>query len=551
MTKIIKPRRAKLKPRLSNRQRQHAENKRRCAKRQRRLAKRLDKHNFPSDLSRPMIRATNTHYEVADKAVGTAYGGIELLLQLAQRLNLAEEINSRLHLFKKPLPYHESDHVLSMAFNLLCDGKTLEDLELRRQDEAYLIALGVTRLPDPTTAGDFCRRFEEQHLAALQAAFDAVRKTVWSAQPKSFFEQAILEADGTMVTTDAECKQGIDINYQGEWGYHPLVLTLANTGEVLRVVNRSGNRPSHEGAAAEFDATIKLCRDAGFKKILLRGDTDFSQTQHLDRWHEAGDVTFVFGFDKIPKLQRLAEELPHSTWKKLARPAKYQVKTKPRTKPVNEKQRIVKERGFKDLHLDEESVAEFRYQPTACSRAYRMVALKKWVTVTDPQQGRLFADYLFFFYLTNDETSTAEEIVFSANDRCQQENLLAQLHGSRALHSPVNTLVANGAYMLLASLAWNLKAWLALLLPLEEPRRAGHSGTHALRNEHAQSGSDRKQLLGMEFRTFVNYFVRLPTQVVQSGRRLIVRLLAWNDWQPVFLRLTELLTPVRSRPSRC
>jgi hypothetical protein len=183
-------------------------------------------------------------------------------------------------LFKVHLPYHESDHVLNLAYNALCAGTCLEDLELRRQDEAYLNLLGAERIPDPTTAGDFCRRFEADHLAALQQAYDVARQKVWSQQPAGLLRRS---ADRSrwhdVVETGAECKQGIDYSYKGVWGYHPLVLTLANTGEVLRLINRSGNRPSHEGAAALFDECIELCRAAGFRKIVLRGDTDFSQTE--------------------------------------------------------------------------------------------------------------------------------------------------------------------------------------------------------------------------------------------------------------------------------
>ncbi len=524
--------------------------KQRIAQRKRRLTKRLNKFNFPDDLSRPMMRESNIQYELAEKSIGTAYGGIGLMQRLSLKLELAKEIDARLHLFKVHLPYHESDHVLNIAYNLLCDGRSLEDLELRRQDEAYLNALGASRIPDPTTAGDFCRRFEREHLVALQQAFDAARLKAWSSQSAKFFTQAIIEADGTLVNTNAECKQGIDINYKGEWGYHPLLLTLANTGEVLRVVNRSGNRPSHEGASEKFDESIALCRHAGFRNILLRGDTDFSQTKHLDRWHAAGDVAFIFGYDCLPSVHILADDLPDSAWKKLKRPAKYRVKTQCRKKPKRIKQKIVEERGYKDIQLDEEWVAEFRYQPTACSRAYRMVVVRKDLTVSEPKKSLLFAKYFYFFYITNDETSTAEQIVFSANDRCNQENIHAQLHGSRALHAPVDTLLANEAYMLMASLAWNLKAWLALQLPDEPPQREGHSATHKLRDDHAKHGSEKKQLLGLEFRTFVNYFLRIPTQVVKSGNRLVMRIIAWNDWQPVFMRLVELLTPPRRGVSR-
>lgn len=499
----------------------------RLAARNRRLLRRLSKDRYPDDLSRPMLRGAAPQYEPADRSVGTACGGIGLIARLARELKLAEEIDRRLHLFKVHLPYHESDHVLNLAYNALCGGTCLEDLELRRQDEAYLNLLGAERIPDPTTAGDFCRRFEPHHIRALHAAYDAARRKVWARQPDAFFAEARIEADGAMVLTDAECKQGVDVNYKGEWGYHPLVLTLANTSEVLRLANRSGNRPSHEGAPALFDECIALCRGAGFKKILLRGDTDFSQTEHLDRWHAQGDVTFIFGLDVTPRRHIAADELADSAWKPLKRPPRYTVQTRPRAKPPRVKQRIVEERGFKDIRLVEEEVAEMDYRPTACRTTYRLVIVRKNLSVSEPAQGRLFDDYRYFFYLTNDRERTPQEIVHSANDRCQQENVIAQLAAVRALHAPVDNLRSNEAYMLMTALAWNLKAWLALSAEVQPSRG------------RAERQAEKSTLLGLEFRTFVNYFVRLPAQVVKAGRRIIVRLLSTNRWSAVFFRLQD------------
>jgi len=504
--------------------------------RQQRIVKRLDKFNFPDDLEQPLIRATNIQYEVAGRAVGTPYGGIGLVHQLAKMIGLPAAIDQRLHLFKFHLPYHESDHVLNIAYNALCDGRCLQDLELRRQDEAYLNALGAVRIPDPTTAGDFCRRFEQEHLDALQEAIDAARRTVWATQPVAFFEQAILDGDGTMVETDGECKQGMDISYKGQWGYHPLAITLANTGEVLRLVNRSGNRPSHEGAAVKFDEGIALCRAAGFRSIRLRGDTDFSQTKYLDGWHEQG-VVFCFGLDVTPLRHMLADDLARTAFKPLNRPAKYQVRTNTRKRPQRVKQQIVEQRGFKDIRLVDERVAEMPYRPVACKQDYRLIVLRKNLEVSEPRQQRLFDDYIYRLYLTNDWDSTPEEIVFDANDRCQQENILAQLNAVRALHAPLDNLLSNNAYMLITSLAWNLKAWLALCLP--EPDGTGK----------AKQAEQKRGLLTMEFRTFVNSLMRVPAQVVRTGRRLVIRLLAWNEWQPVFLRLAARLR--RCQPLRC
>ncbi len=364
--------------------------------------------------------------------------------------------------------------MLHLALSALCGGTCLDDLELRCQDEAYLNLLGAERVPDPTTAGDSCRRFQRPQLEALLAAIDVARVKVWQEQSPDFFDEACIEADGSLLRTGSECKQGVDYSYKGDWGYHPLVMTLAGTGEVLRLINRSGNRPSHEGAAQQFDQCIELCRSAGFRRILLRGDTDFSQTAHLDRWHEQGDVQFVFGYDCSNKLHYLADELPENTWKTLPRQPRYTVKTTARRKPPRRKQAIIEQRQFRDLRLQGEALAEFAYQPDACSRAYRMIVVRKDLEVHEPKQARIFDDYRYFFYLTNDWNSTTEQLVASANDRCQQENYIAKLQSLRALHAPVDTLLSNEAYMLSTSLAWPLKAWLALSLPecqADGPRR--------------------------------------------------------------------------------
>jgi hypothetical protein len=489
------------------------------------MQRRLDKFSFnDDDCERPMIRARNLHYEIAGRSVGTSYGGIGAMHGLVQELGLAQAIDRRLVLFKFHLPYHESDHVLNIAYNALCGATCLEDLELRRQDEAYLNALGALRLPDPTTAGDFCRRFEEPDIQALQDAFDEVRLKVWSRQPAEFFDQARIDFDGSLVSTNGECKQGMDIAYNGVWGYHPLLMSLANTGEVLRLVNRSGNRPSHEGAAVEADRGIALCLRAGFRRVLMRGDTDFTQTTHLDRWSDDPRVQFIFGMDCKANLMVLADELPETAWKRLKRPRRYRVKTKRRRRPANVKEQLVEQRGYENIRLEKEWVAEFDYRPAACKKTYRMVVVRKDLSIT--REGRLFADYVYFFYLTNDRDSSAAQIVFLANDRCQQENVLAQLKGQvRSLTAPVDNLLSNWAYMVMTSLAWNLKAWWALWLPESEGRWA------------AKHREEKQTVLRMEFKTFVNAFIKLPCQVLNTGRKLVYRLLGWNLWQPVFFRL--------------
>lgn len=480
-----------------------------------------------------MLSASNIHYEVAQRSRGLGCGGIGAMHLLARKTGLIDAIDRDLHLLKVHLPYHESDHVLNIAYNILAGGTCLEDIEFQRNQEAYLDALGAPRVPDPTTEGDFCRRFKVPHIETLMDTINEVRLEVWRQQPAEFFAQAVIEADGTMAPTYGQCKEGMDISYKGQWGYHPLLVSLANTGEPLYLVNRSGNRPSHEGAALRFDQSIALCRRAGFQEILLRGDTDFTQTAHLDRWDAAG-VGFLFGIDAMPHLVKIADELAAAAWEGLVRPAKYEVATQPRQRPENVKERIVKEREFKNIRLESESLAEFAYQPLKCDKTYRVVVVRKNLSVEQGEQW-LFDDIRYFFYITNQEQLEARQVVLSANRRCNQENLIKQLkNGARAMEMPVGDLVSNWAYMVMASLAWTLKAWLALTLP--EGGRWWE-----------KYATQKETLLRMEFKTFLNAVMRLPCQIVRTGRRIVYRLLSWNPWQEVLLRAVETLRHCATR----
>jgi hypothetical protein len=501
---------------------------RKLRERKRRIQRRINPPAPDTDSTAPMFSASNIHYEIADRTRGIAAGGIGAIHLLVRQIGLIDDINRELPLLKRHLPYFESDHVLNIAYNILAGGRRIEHIEVRRNDEVFLDALGAERIPDPTTAGDFCRRFrDDDDVLTLMNLFNRARVRVWRQQEEAFFEEAIIEADGTLAATDAECKQGIDIAYDGTWGYHPLVVSLANTAEPLFLVNRPGNRPSHEQAAAYLERAIRLCRRAGFRKIILRGDTDFSQTEHLDGWDAEG-VQFYFGYGAYPNLKAKAEELASDAYTELKRPARYVVRTQPRARPENHKQPLIKKHGFETLQTIREEVAEFDYRPTACSKSYRMIVLRKTVA-HDVRQMRLFEEYRYFFYITNDRKHSASEVVFGANDRCNQENLIAQLKsGVHAMNSPVDTLTSNWAYMVMASLAWSLKAWAALLLPVHPRWSARHK-------------EERNRWLRMEFATFQAAVIQMPCQIIRGAHRLVFRLLSWNPWQGAFLRLVERL----------
>lgn len=504
--------------------------RRKLQRRKQRIDKRLDRTNVSGPF--PMLDAANIHYDVADRTRAISAGGIGMIHRMVKWLGLEREIDQGLSLFKLYLPYTESDHVLNIAYNLLAGGSCLEHLELRRNDENYLDALGARRIPDPTTAGDFCRRFNWLHIEKLQDIFNTIRLRVWKQQRPDFFDEAIIDADGTMVETTGECKAGIDINHKGQWGYHPLLVSLANTGEPLFLANRRGNRPSHEGASEYLNRAVQLCVKAGFRRIVLRGDTDFTQTPHLDEW-DAQQVHFVLGMDASPALYKRAEALELTAWQRLER-STTPIKTQPRRRPTNFKQQVVTEREFLDIRLAQEYVAEFEYSPTKCRKTYRVIAVWKDLEVWQGQQ-LLFPDDRCFFYITNDRQSSPADIVRSARQRCNQENTIEQLkNGVRSLTAPLDNLVSNWAYMVMGSLAWTLKIWAALLTPVDGRWKEPHQ-------------EQKQRLLRMDFSTFRNAFILVPAQIVRTSRRIIYRLLAWNSWQPTFFRLLDAF----KRPLRC
>lgn len=471
----------------------------------------------------PEFSTRQVYYEMAERTRAVGVGGLGAIHQMVRGLGLVERLDANLNLLKRHRPYHESDHVLNITYNAICGGQTLDDIELRRNDRAFLDILGARAIPDPTTAGDFCRRFQADDIWAMQDAINDVRVEVWKRRGPDLTDQvARIDGDGSLVGTLGECKEGMALSYKGVWGYHPLVVSLANTQEPLYLVNRGGNRPSAEGAPEVFDKAIELCRRAGFAGILLRGDTDFSLTENFDRWTEEG-VRFVFGYDASKPLVSLAEGLPEPEYEGLVRKAAQAFEGKRRAKQPRVKEEFVREHKYLNKRLESEEIAEFDYRPSKSKKTYRMVVLKKNI-VEERGQRTLGNVVRYFFYVTNDFEMAQEQVVFEANQRCNQENLNAHLKGGvRALHAPLNTLDANWAYMVMVALAWSLKAWFALLLPVSSRWRDKHE-------------AERDTVLRMEFRTFLNRFILVPAQVVRTGRRLVVRFLAWRPDLHILVR---------------
>jgi len=483
-------------------------------KRKRALKKRVEKRNW-EDQPRPVFSGSNIYYEFDGRQKGISNGGIGAVHIGAKHFGLIEELDKSMNILKRHLPYHDSDHFLNIIYNILAGGSCLQDIELLRNDEAWLDALGAPIIPAPTTAGDFLRRFDEFSILQFMEAKNRVRRRIWEEQPKSFRAEAIINVDGSICPTFGECKEGMDISYDGQWGYHPLIVSLANTREVLYVVNRPGNVPSHTDSAIWIDKSIDLVSGT-FSKIRLRGDTDFSLTGNFDKWDK--NCTFVFGMDARKNLIEIAMGI--QSWEIFEKPQKHQIKTRGRKRPENIKEQIVKRRKFENITTEKEEYAEFTYQPGKCEKSYRMVVLKKTIKVIKGEL-KLFDDIRYFFYITNDQKSTALQVITFYRDRADHENDIDQLkHGVKALQLPSDTLLSNWAYMAIASTAWDLKTWYGLMLPY---RVLG------------------KQIVRMEFKRFVNTFIRIPCIIIKTGRRICYRIVGYNDQIKHIINFVQML----------
>jgi hypothetical protein len=483
-------------------------------RRKNQLDERLGRDSWP-DADGPVLGGGNEQFAMGERVRATAVGGIGLVHRLVRQIGLPKLIDDAVQVFKLHCPYTESDHVLNIAYNIVCGGRTLDDIELRRQDAAYMDSLSAVRIPDPTTAGDFLRRLDRGQIDSLSEAINTARIRVWKKSKRSFFERAIIDVDGTIAGTQGECKEGMDMSYKGIWGYAPLLVTLANTGEILYTRNRPGNRPSHDGCFDYLDPAVDLVREAGFRNVRLRGDGHFSLTDDFDYWTKQS-VEFVFGLPAHPKLVEIAEGLEERKWRQLRRDRRASGKRRGSRKP-RIKRKIIEERGYRHLELEQEEYTEFAYRPTKCSRDYRVVVLRKTISVKEGQ-ALLLPEVRYHFYITNTSKCvlTARQVIRNANDRCNQENLIEQTkNGVHAMRMPCDTLLANDAYMLIACLAWNLKAWIAQLWPNRE------------------QGEELKR---MEFRRFIASIIAIPCQVVRTGRNIVHRFLAYSSWLEAIFR---------------
>ena len=437
------------------------------------------------DATGPVFRNRQVRVKVQQRGKITPYGGLSLAHDLAMRLGLDRDINRSLALLKINLPYFESDHILTHVYNQYVGGACIEDIANLQHSDAIKHLLGACRIPDPTTAGDFLRRFDTDDLQHFQAVIDRAREKVWRRMTPSRKKVATVDLDSTIKQVHGDCKQGADFSYNGKWSYHPLLATLAETNEPLRTINRPGNAASAEGASEVLHDILPMVK-RHFGRVFVRGDSKFYQ-HHIIAACERYGADFALVMDGYAVLQEMADSLPKAAWKPFSahradKAARASADKKTRRKRVRHRARRARARGYKNLATTRQWVAQFDYrlprsakavQAGVAGRTYRVVVKRQRVDVSEGQDY-LFTEYRDRFVITSIPTSHMDpaEVFCFAYGRCDQENIIEQFkNGIAAMRMPTGELLANSAFLMAGQLAWCLRSWLsALALPKETTR---------------------------------------------------------------------------------
>ena len=469
-----------------------------------------------------VFRLPKTDIEIDQRSEVTPYGGLSLFGAFVRRFQIAEQLNDAVQLFKVHLPYHESDHILAIAANLFVGGTCLEDQTNLQRSEAVRRMLGAVRIPDPTTAGDFLRRFAGSDLASLRGAHDALGARVGRAVQRRRGKLPLLtvDLDGHYKLLYGVQKEGADFNYKCQWSYHPLVASLAQTGECLAIRNRPGNVRSSEDAAEVMDTVLPQLKERG-ARLLVRGDSDFDRQDLRDVCKKHGAYIAIVGRAHTGRPE-IAKAIPAQAYRPFRPRAWRAVEERvrkhgfrARARKPNRRRKRARERSYKELRLVEQQIAEVPYRPTDCPFTYRLIVRRQLIENHKGQQ-HLFDEYRYRYVIT-DLPGPAEDVIDETYQRCDQENLIQQLGaGLAAWRMPVAEFDGNSAWLEIARLAWNIAKWIALLTLPEETIR-------------------------WEWKRFRLAFVYIAAQVLRRSRQVTVRMSASHRFHRLFATAHERL----------
>lgn len=460
-----------------------------------------------------VMRMPTLHVEVDERSEVTPYGGLALVSALLRRFDVADTIDRHVQVLKAHKPYHESDHVLALAMSLFVGGTCLEDLATLQNSEAVRRMMGACRLPDPTTAGDFLRRFTSHSLAGLRQAVDEVQGRVWKTLAKQTGHRrrkrpwGIIDLDGHIKELYGTQKEGADFSRTGKWSYQPLLVSMAGSGECLAIENQPGNLRSSHNAAQVLSRVLPRVSEH-FEQLLVRADSDFDRADVREACDATGAYFAIVGRAFSPR-PAIAQSIPERAWKPFQTPNARRMAQdratpgyRPRRKRGNRRRRRARQRGYRELRLTRQWIAEVPWTPSDSDKPYRLVIRRQLIKHYKGQQF-LFEDYRYRFILTDlPPSASTARVVDLTYERCDQENLIEQMgSGLAAWRMPVAGFVGNSVWLEIARLAWNLGKWLAqLVLPDEVVR--------------------------WEWKRFRQAWVYIAAQVIRQSRQIRLRISA-------------------------
>jgi hypothetical protein len=409
---------------------------------------------------------------VFDDERAVANAGLLVPATLGRRLELEALIDETVDLGDRPGAARPGRKVLSLVHAMLLGADCIEDCDVLRTGRTRDV-LGHAAMA-PSTLGTFLRAFTFGHVRQLDRVLGEALRRAWATGAGPGAARLVIDVDSFIGEVYGHAKQGAGIGYTRRRGYHPLLATRADTGEVLGVRLRKGQANTQRGALRFIDELLARVRRAGAGgELLVRADSGFWNLKVTARLRQRG-CRYSIGVSQHKPIAARIAHIPDDAWKPVA--------------------------DYPDSGVCE--LAETTLGPD------RLIVRRVHLHAQD-QQTELFAYWRHFAFITNRTEPTA---VVDAEHRqhAQIELVIRDLKDQALAHFPSGTFHANGAWTVIACLAHNLARWTNLVgLGDPTPRAA---------------------------RTLRRRLLVLPGRLTHTARRWTLHLPARWPWQRDFLR---------------
>jgi Transposase DDE domain. len=407
----------------------------------------------------------------------TVHTGLSLFYAMAETLKIPKILDSHVRVKQRDSGYPESEHILALAANAFVGGDFLDDLEALREDDAIKMAIGRKEIPDPTTAGDFCRRFKLGHILQINKAFAEIEHEVYKQRKE--VSHLTVDVDAKVHEVYGKKKQGAAKAYNGVYSLQPMYAFADETDELLHVEVRSGN--THPGAkAVSYLRRLAKKISSSVEKMYFRSDSAFYNREVVEFCEEKG-WEFSITADQTAALLRAINALAPDAWRQ-------------------------------DTEDAERAYGEFTYNPVKWKKAYRYLVRREREKEKHGQKG-LFEKYSYYVVVTNKE-GEVKPLMKAHASRGRCEKRIGQFTNEFLSHLPLGEFMANWVYLLCAQLAYNLSLWIRdLVLP------------KSYRKKHIKR---IRRTIGL-----------IASKVVSGGRQISLRISLLHHWWRDFVQAWE------------